>query len=124
MRTLGTFLMLTAAAALILFPPCYHLTTRGGWRRSVMGWHLMSFMGVLGLVMCFAVSNVVFELPSWIRPLVWLLIGIVSWWRLILLFVVQHNEDRCPVCGRAGACGVDTQGRAYVHLRRPERAQA
>ena len=94
MRALGTALMLVAAAALMLFPPCYHLTTRGAWRRSAMGVHLMSFMGVLGLVMCFAVANVVFDLPSWVRPLTWLLIAVVSWWRLILLFVVQRSGER------------------------------
>jgi len=92
-RTLGNALLAIAATALIAFPFCYHLTTRGSWRKSVMGWHLMSFMGVLGLVMTFAILNFAIELPEWVRPLTWFLVGAVAWWRLILLFVVQHRDD-------------------------------
>ena len=93
MRDLGNVLLVVAAVALIAFPFCYHLTTRGAWARSMMGWHLMSFMGVLGVVMTFAVLNFVFTLPTWVRPLTWALIGAVAWWRLVLLFVVQHREN-------------------------------
>ena len=115
---MGTALMLFAAVALILFPPCYHLRTRGRWLRTPGGPHLMSFMGVLGVVMCFAVANVVFELPSWVRPLVWFLIGCVSWWRLGLLFTVANPKDVvCAVCGRDSvACGFDADGNPFVHL--------
>lgn len=93
MRALGNTLMLLAAMALILFPICYHLTTAGAWRKSPMGVHLMSFMGVLGMVMVFAVLNFVMDLPSWVRPFVWLCIAAVSWWRLVLLFVVQYRDS-------------------------------
>lgn len=85
--------MFVAAAALILFPPCYHFATRGAWAKTVMGWHLMSFMGVLGVVMAFAVASAVWgPLPTFVRPLVWAAIAVVAWWRLILLFVVQHQD--------------------------------
>ena len=95
MRSVGNVFLYLAAVALILFPPCYHFSTRGAWRRSAMGVHLMSFMGVLGLVMCFAMANALFgPLPTWVRPLVWALIAVVAWWRLILLFVVQRQETR------------------------------
>lgn len=101
MKTLGNALMLWAGLALILFPICYHFATSGRWRRSAMGVHLMSFMGVLGLVMTLAVGNLITgngsvqnsDLPPWVRPLVWLLVGGVSWWRLVLLFVVLNEED-------------------------------
>jgi len=95
-RTLGSVLLAVAAVALIAFPFCYHLTTRGSWRTSVMGWHLMSFMGVLGLVMTFAILNFAIDLPEWVRPLTWFLVGAVAWWRLVLLFVVQHRDDKPP----------------------------
>lgn len=97
MRGLGTVFMFVAAAALILFPPCYHFATRGAWAKTVMGWHLMSFMGVLGAVMTFAVASAVCgPLPTFVRPLVWAAIAVVAWWRLILLFVVQHQDGRHP----------------------------
>ena len=94
MTALGNALLAVAAVALIVFPFCYHLTTRGHWRDSVMGWHLMSFMGALGIVMTFAILNFAFELYDWVRPLAWLLVAGVAWWRLILLFVVQHQDTR------------------------------
>lgn len=95
MKVLGDVLLLTAAVALIAFPFAYHLTTRGAWARSVMGWHLMSFMAVLGLVSAFALTNALLgPLPAWLRPFTWLLIAGVAWWRLILLFVIQHRETR------------------------------
>lgn len=101
MKTLGNVLMLWAGSALILFPVCYHFATSGRWRNSAMGVHLMSFMGAFGLVMALAVGNLIAGhgttqntgLPLWVRPLVWLLIGGVSWWRLVLLFVVLNEED-------------------------------
>lgn len=93
MRTLGNVLLAVAAVALIAFPFAYHLTTHGNWRKSSMGWHLMSHDAVFGLVITFAILNFVFELPSWVRPLTWFLVGVVAWWRLILLFVVQHRDD-------------------------------
>jgi hypothetical protein len=99
MRTLGHVLLALSAVALIAFPFCYHLTTRGHWRDTIMGWHLMSFMAVLGLVMTFALLNLVIELPGWVRPLTWLLVAGVAWWRLILLFVVQLRDDEDDASG-------------------------
>ena len=93
MRALGHVLLALSAVALIAFPFCYHLTTRGHWRDTIMGWHLMSFMAVLGLVMTFALLNLAIDLPGWVRPLTWLLVGAVAWWRLILLFVVQLRDE-------------------------------
>ncbi len=93
MRALGTALMFIAAAALITFPPLYHFRTRGRWRRSPMGVHLMSFMGALGMVMVFAIANVVAgPLPEWVRPFVWLSIAAVSWWRIgVLIYETRRR---------------------------------
>lgn len=99
MRTLGTVLMFFAAIPLIAFSPLYHWRTNGGWRRSGMGVHLMSFMGVLGMVMCFAIASAVTggaastnsTLPEWVRPFVWFSIGVVSWWRVgVLLYETKE----------------------------------
>lgn len=97
MQTLGTALMFAAAAALIIFPPLYHRRTRGRWRKSTFGIHLMSFMGVLGMVMGLAVLRVLgVDLPAWVRPLVWLAIGVVSWWRVGVLIHETRGRDRVP----------------------------
>lgn len=92
MRGLGNVLLVLTSIPLIAFPLCYHFATHGAWFRSWMGRHLMSFMGALCVVMVFALLNLFMELWSWVRPLTWLLVGAVAWWRLILLFVVQHRD--------------------------------
>lgn len=104
MKTLGDLLLLLAAGALIPFPLVYHSLTDGYWRRTAMGVHLMSFMGVLAVVMVFAVTNLFAGYAStvsctapalnpWVRPLVWFMVAVVSWWRLVILIQVQ-NYDR------------------------------
>lgn len=96
MRTLGNTLLTVAAVALIAFPFCYQLATRGAWRKTQMGWHLMSYNGVIALVVTFALLNIALPLPEWVRPLTWFLVGVVGWWRLVLLFVVQYRPDDPP----------------------------
>lgn len=100
MRILTTCLTLAAAAALLLFPFCYHFLTGGTWRRlgawrdTSAGVHVMCFMGVLGAVMGLVVARIVgVDLPEWVRPVVWGSIAVVAWWRLILLFVLQRRRD-------------------------------
>ena len=93
MKTLGDVLMLATSGALIPFPVVYHILTDGYWRRTAMGIHLMVFMAVLSEVMCWADANVLWgPLPEWIRPLLWFQIGVVSWWRLLILIQVQHYD--------------------------------
>lgn len=94
MREFGNGLLVWAAVALVAFPFAYHLTTRGHWRDTAMGWHLMAYNAVMALVVSFAILNFAVHLPDWFRPLTWLMVGAVAWWRLILLFVVQHQETR------------------------------
>lgn len=88
MRTLGTVLMMTAAVAFIATPVAYHFRSRGHWRDTSAGWHFMSYMGVFALVMVLAMPRALFDvdLPDWVRPVVWLLIAIVAWWRLVVVF--------------------------------------
>lgn len=90
MRTAGNFLLGFAAVALIAAPFVYHWRTRGWWRDTTTGWHIMAFMGVLSEVTCFAVANLFFDLPSWVRPFVWASIGVVAWWRLILVGTAER----------------------------------
>lgn len=103
MKELGDLLMLLAAGALIPFPIVYHYLTDGYWRKTAMGVHLMAFMGVLAVVMTFAVTNLVAgyvstvscttpALNPWVRPVVWFMVSVVSWWRLVMLIQVQHYD--------------------------------
>lgn len=93
MRALGTLLFFVAAVPLLAYPVVYHVTTHGDWRRSLMGRLLMAFMGVLALVMTFAVLSIVWHpLPDWVRPLVWALVASVSWWMLTVLFIRRYRD--------------------------------
>ena len=95
MRTLGTVFMLVAAVAFVVSPVAYHVWSRGKWRNTPAGWHFMSYMGVMGLVMFLAIGAVLLgPLPAWVRPLVWLIIGVVAWWRLVLIFTeTRHDRE-------------------------------
>ena len=92
MRWFGNALLVWAAMALIASPFYYQYKTRGHWRDSPMGWHLMSYMGVFAAVVTFAILNFALELPEWVRPLTWFMVGVVAWWRLLLLGAVQNKH--------------------------------
>lgn len=86
-------LVLTAAAAFIAFPIAYQWTTGGAWINSVMGRHLMGFMGVIALVMVLAVwTRLAGPLPEWVRPAVWAAINFIAWWRLFLVIRLRHGD--------------------------------
>ena len=90
MRHLAVALMLIAAVAFMLSPIVYQVRTRGAWRNSPEGWHFMSYMGVLAMVMMLAVWSVFWgPLPVWVRAVTWGAIAVVAWWRLIVLLRVR-----------------------------------
>ena len=94
MRLLGTTFLLIAAVAFIASPLLYHFRSAGKWRNTSAGWHFMSYMGVMGLVMFLAISAIFLgPLPAWVRPAVWFAIAVVAWWRLVLL-VIETRGDR------------------------------
>lgn len=90
---LGSVLMLIAAAGLIPSPLAYQWRSKGVWRRHPLGWHLMAYMGVFAAVMVLAVVNTLrnglvpppSDLPLFVRALVWECVGIVAWWRLVVI---------------------------------------
>jgi hypothetical protein len=89
-------IMLTALGALV-FVVSYAWTTRGAWRHSVMGKHVMTFMSAILAVSILAVIGVVWG-TDWphrnaIRTAAWGLIGACIWWRVFLLYRVQHRSD-------------------------------
>jgi membrane associated rhomboid family serine protease len=88
--------VLTAAGALV-FVCSYAWLTRGAWRTSVMGKHVMTFMVAILIVSLLAVAGIIWG-TNWpyrtaIRTAAWGLIGGCLWWRVFLLFHVQHTDD-------------------------------
>ena len=94
MTILGNVLMLYAAVVLISSPVLYAWWSRGDWRLTPYGRHVMAFMGGLALVMCFAVLNLLIgPLPAWIRPVVWVIVSVVASWRLWLLWRSRYRGE-------------------------------
>lgn len=97
---LGTILMLASAAILIPCPPLYWWWSRGDWRETPGGRHLMAFMGGLAIVMVLAVANFVSvvllhrgPLPDWCRPLSWGIVLFIAAWRMLLLHRTRYRGD-------------------------------
>ncbi len=87
--------LLTALGALV-FVCSYGWTTRGAWRTTIMGKHVMTFMSAILLVSCLAVAGIVWG-TDWphrnaIRTGAWGLIAACIWWRVALLYRVQHRS--------------------------------
>lgn len=85
----------TFAGALV-FVVSYAWSTRGGWRRTVMGKHVMTFMSAILAVSMLAVAGVVWG-TDWpyrdaIRTAAWGSIAAVIWHRVWLLYRVQHQD--------------------------------
>jgi hypothetical protein len=86
----------TALGALV-FVVSYAWTTRGAWRDSIMGKHVMSFMAAILAVCLLAVIGIIWG-TDWpyrnaIRSAAWATIGACIWWRVWLLIRVQHRDS-------------------------------
>jgi hypothetical protein len=89
--------ILTALGALV-FVASYAWTTRGAWRDSIMGWHVMTFMVAILAVSALAVVAIIWG-TDWphrntIRTAAWGVIAACIWWRVILLYRVQHRPAK------------------------------
>lgn len=85
----------TALGALV-FVCSYAWTTRGAWRHTPMGRHVMTFMVSILAVSVMAVAAVIWG-TDWphrtvIRTAAWGLIAGCIWWRVVILFRVQHRR--------------------------------
>ena|SRR5688572_25656530 len=97
-------LTITAALAAILFCAAY---TRSPWRGNVTGRNTMAFMAVVAVALTTAV---VFRLsgnslPKWLGAVVWMMINWPLWWRVWILWKVQHKPyvpamHACTTCGQ------------------------
>jgi hypothetical protein len=77
----------------LVFVIAYAWSTRGRWRTTIMGKHIMIFMVVILTVTSLAVMSIIFG-TVWphrdlIRTLAWGSIATVIWWRVLLLFRAQ-----------------------------------
>lgn len=91
MRIAITAAVALGFAAMVAFVILY--SWRSSWRSTAVGRNLMALPAVLGgLLGLWLVARIVGDLPMWL----WLG-GIVSldavmWWRVIILWRVQHDE--------------------------------
>ena len=80
------------------FVVSYAWTTRGAWRDSPVGLNVMAFTAVVAVVSTLAVIAV-FWGTDWpgrnvVRGLAWGLVGACIWWRVVILYRVQHGTDK------------------------------
>ncbi len=93
LRTITTWEMFVAAAAGLLFMVRY--TLRSNWRASVMGRHLMTFMGVMTTILVmWGVARLFGPVPLWIWAVLLGAFDAALIWRVALLWRTQHaNGD-------------------------------
>ncbi len=91
-----TFAIVATALGTLAFVLSYAWLTRGNWKHSMMGIHVMTFMIVILVVTSLAVAAAFFgsDWPyrDWIRVGAWSLVASVIWWRVVLLFLAQHRH--------------------------------
>lgn len=89
-------IIITALGALV-FVVSYAWKTRGAWRDSPVGLNVMAFMSSVLVVSTLAVAGVIWG-TDWpyrnvIRTAAWGLIAACIWWRVVILFRIQHRND-------------------------------
>lgn len=101
MRMFANAGVLATFAGALVFVVLYARLTRGGWRASLMGRHVMTFMIVITTVSSLAVVAIFFG-SDWpyrdlIRGLAWSAVAACVWWRVLLLRKVQREVPDDPV---------------------------
>lgn len=63
--------VLVAATFLVIVGFCisYHVTTRGHWRDTIHGVHIMVFSAATGLIMAFLILGLFGLIPMWLVPI-------------------------------------------------------
>lgn len=90
-------IVFTAVGAL-LFVVSYAWTTRGAWRSTAVGMNVMSFTASILVISLLGVVAIILG-TDWpyrdaVRTGAWSLIGACIWWRVVILYRVQHRDDR------------------------------
>lgn len=91
LRTITTLEMFLAAIAGLAFMVLY--TLRSNWRASVMGRHLMTFMGVMTTILVmWGVNRLAGPLPMWVWAVLLGAFDAALIWRVALLWRTQHTN--------------------------------
>lgn len=97
MRTIAVVEYVLGALFGWAFVAAYAWRTRGGWKRSREGWHLMTFTATLAVIFTLAVVVRVVDVPG-IRVIAVVLYGAIVvglGWRLALVIAAtKHSRDR------------------------------
>ena len=90
-------IMATMLGALT-FCIAYAWLTRGNWKQTIMGLHVMAFMFVILTVSILATLSIFFGTGwpgrDYIRAAAWGSIASMLWWRVALLFSAQRTPGR------------------------------
>jgi predicted TIM-barrel fold metal-dependent hydrolase len=88
--------IVTALGALV-FVVSYAWRSQGAWRHSNVGLNVMALMAVILVVSALAVAAIVWG-TDWpyrdlVRFVAWSLIAACVWWRVVILYRVQHRGE-------------------------------
>lgn len=79
---------------ILLFIISYHVMTRGHWRDSVHGVHIMAFSVAMDLIMLFLVLALFSLIPMWLLPIIgaWIYLTVLFLflWRWVILRAGQR----------------------------------
>jgi hypothetical protein len=62
-----------------------------GWHRTPVGRNLMAMAAVLGGLLALSLAALAWTLPTWLFLGGMASLDAVMWWRVVLLWKVQHN---------------------------------
>lgn len=84
-------------AGALAFVASYAWRTRGAWRMTAVGRNVMALMSVILVVSALAVVSVIWG-TDWphrdvIRFVAWSLVAACVWWRVAILWRIQHRRD-------------------------------
>jgi predicted TIM-barrel fold metal-dependent hydrolase len=84
-------------AGALTFVALYAWRTRGAWRVTSVGRNVMALMSVILVVSALAVAAIIWG-TDWphrnaVRFVAWSLVAVCIWWRVVILWRVQHRRD-------------------------------
>lgn len=91
-RALYAVLVAAGLAAAITFVALYAWGDRG-WFRSELGRNLMAKTAVLGGLLGLSLLGMLIRVPAWVWIGGMATLDAVMWWRVIILYRLQHRED-------------------------------
>jgi hypothetical protein len=81
----------------LVFVASYAWRTRGAWRSTAVGRNVMAMMSVILIVSALGVAAIIWG-TNWphrntIRFVAWSLVAAVVWWRVVILWRIQHRKE-------------------------------